>query len=118
MAEKRATNVLSGRTLAFIGGGAMAGAMIGGLLNSHAVDPTGMTASDPHAERTKDLETRFNVATTTDNLEAARDATSSFCRSSRRCCGLSFAICAASCARMRWCCRSSPARRVESMTQG
>ena len=52
----------------------MAGAMIGGLLNSHAVDAKAMTASDPHADRTQDLETRFGVATTSENLKAARNA--------------------------------------------
>ena len=73
VATKR-SNVLSGRSLAFIGGGAMAGAMIGGLLNSHAVDAKWVTASDPHKERAKDLETRFGITTTTENLAAARHA--------------------------------------------
>jgi pyrroline-5-carboxylate reductase len=73
-AEKRTTNVLGGRSLAFIGGGAMAGAMIEGLLNSHVVDPKWIRASDPHEERAKELEARYSVATTTDNLAAARDA--------------------------------------------
>ncbi len=41
MAEKRAANALAGKSIAFIGGGAMAGAMIGGLLNSHAVEREG-----------------------------------------------------------------------------
>jgi len=74
MAEKRAANALAGKSIAFIGGGAMAGAMIGGLLNSHAVDAKAMTASDPHADRTQDLATRFGVATTSENLKAARNA--------------------------------------------
>ena len=74
MAEKRAANALSGRSIAFIGGGAMAGAMIGGLLNSHAVESKAITASDPHADRIQDLEKRFGVATTGDNLKAARNA--------------------------------------------
>ena len=52
----------------------MAGAMIGGLLNSHAVEAKAMTASDPHADRTQDLEKRFGVATTSDNLKAAKNA--------------------------------------------
>ena len=60
--------------VAFIGGGAMAGAMIGGLLNSHAVEAKAMTASDPHADRAQDLETRFGVTTTSDNLKAAKSA--------------------------------------------
>ena len=59
--EKRGANVLSGRSLAFIGGGAMAGAMIGGLLDSQTVDATSITASDPHIERVKDLEARFGI---------------------------------------------------------
>jgi len=73
-AEKRASNVLAGRSLAFIGGGAMAGAMIGGLLNSHVVDAKWIRASDPHQDRAKELESRFGVATTTENLAVARDA--------------------------------------------
>jgi len=74
LAEKRAANALSGRSIAFIGGGAMAGAMIGGLLNSHAVESKAITASDPHADRIQDLEKRFAVATTGDNVKAARNA--------------------------------------------
>ena len=65
---------LTGKSLAFIGSGAMAGAMIGGLLSSHAVDEKSITASDPHKERTSDLHTRFGVATTNDNIAAARSA--------------------------------------------
>jgi pyrroline-5-carboxylate reductase len=74
MAEKRAANVLGGKSVAFIGGGAMAGAMIGGLLNSHAVEAKSVTASDPHADRARDLENRFGVATTNDNLKASKNA--------------------------------------------
>src|SRR5512145_1963667 len=74
MVEKRAAGALGGKSIAFIGGGAMAGAMIGGLLNSHAVEAKAMTASDPHADRAKDLQVRFGVATTSDNLQAARNA--------------------------------------------
>src|SRR5919107_2440402 len=74
MAEKRSANALSGRSIAFMGGGAMAGAMIGGLLNSHAVDSKAVTASDPHADRVQDLENRFGISTTGDNLRAAKNA--------------------------------------------
>src|SRR5262245_20729513 len=74
MAEKRAANALSGRSIAFIGGGAMAGAMIGGLLNSHVVEARAVTASEPHVDRSRELETRFGVATTSENLKAAKNA--------------------------------------------
>jgi pyrroline-5-carboxylate reductase len=74
VADKRTANALSGRSLAFIGGGAMAGAMIGGLLNSHAVEARAITASDPHNERTRDLAARFGVSTTSENRAAARQA--------------------------------------------
>jgi pyrroline-5-carboxylate reductase len=74
MAEKRAAGALSGRSLAFIGSGAMAGAMIGGLLNTHAVEARTITASDPHKDRIQDLATRFGIGTTNDNLAAARNA--------------------------------------------
>src|SRR4051812_35383820 len=60
--------------LAFIGGGAMGEAMIGGLLNSQAVQAKAINVSDPHAERMRDLHTRLGVSTTTDNLNAARTA--------------------------------------------
>jgi len=66
--------VLKGKSVAFVGGGAMAGAMIGGLLNSQTVSAKAIAASDPHAERIKDLESRFGISTTTDNLAAARAA--------------------------------------------
>jgi pyrroline-5-carboxylate reductase len=74
VADKRAASVLDGASLAFIGGGAMGEAMIGGLLNRHVVDPKAITASDPHKERMDHLQSRFGISTTTENLAAARDA--------------------------------------------
>ena len=74
MAEKRSASALSSRSLAFIGGGAMASAMIGGLLSSRTVEANAITASDPHKERTTDLENRFRVATTSENVTAVRQA--------------------------------------------
>jgi pyrroline-5-carboxylate reductase len=65
---------LKGAALAFIGGGAMGEAMIGGLLNSELVEPKAVTASDPHKQRMQDLEARFGIGTTTENLAAARHA--------------------------------------------
>jgi pyrroline-5-carboxylate reductase len=73
MPDKRAAGPLTGRSLAFIGSGAMAGAMVGGLLNSRTVDAKAITASDPHKDRTQDLADRFGIATTSENLAAARN---------------------------------------------
>jgi pyrroline-5-carboxylate reductase len=67
-------NPLKNASLAFIGGGAMGEAMIGGLLNSHLVEAKAVTASDPHRQRAQDLESRFGISTTTENLAAARHA--------------------------------------------
>jgi pyrroline-5-carboxylate reductase len=65
---------LKGAPIAFIGAGAMGEAMISSLLNSHTVEAKAITASDPAKERTKDLESRFGIGTTTGNLAAARNA--------------------------------------------
>lgn len=71
---RRTQSVLDGASLAFIGSGAMGEAMISGLLGRRVVEPTAITASDPHKERVKALEGRFGIGTTTENLAAARDA--------------------------------------------
>jgi pyrroline-5-carboxylate reductase len=68
-------SVLRGVSLAFIGGGAMGEAMISSLLNSHVVEPKSISVSDPHKERMRDLETRYGVHATTQNLAAVKDAT-------------------------------------------
>ena len=65
---------LTGASIAFIGAGAMGEAMISSLLSSHTVQPKAITASDSAQARAKDLEARFGIATTTDNLTAARNA--------------------------------------------
>ena len=74
MAEKRATNALNARSIAFIGSGAMGEAMINSLLNGRVVESNAITASDPHKQRVEDLRSRFAIQTTTENLAAARDA--------------------------------------------
>lgn len=66
---------LKGASLAFIGGGAMGEAMISSLLSSHVVEPKAISVSDPHKERMKDLETRYGIHTTTQNMAAVKDAT-------------------------------------------
>ena len=67
-------NVLSDLNVAFIGAGAMASAMIGGLLARHDVEPDGVIASDRHQERLDAVGGQFGVRTTLDNLAAARPA--------------------------------------------
>ena len=67
-------NVLSDLNVAFIGAGAMASAMIGGLLARHDVEPGGVIASDRHQERLDAVGGQFGVRTTLDNLAAARQA--------------------------------------------
>src|SRR5690606_29703773 len=56
-----------------IGGGNMAEALLKGLLEAGA-SPGDLRASDPRAERREVLTTRYGIATTADNAEAARDA--------------------------------------------
>ena len=67
-------NVLSDLNVAFVGAGAMASAMIGGLLARHDVEPDGIMASDRHQERLDAVSGQFGIRTTLDNLAAARPA--------------------------------------------
>ncbi len=67
-------NVLSDLNVAFIGAGAMASAMIGGLLARRDVGPDGVIASDRHRERLDEVRGQFGVRTTLDNVAAAGQA--------------------------------------------
>lgn len=67
-------NVLSDLNVAFVGAGAMASAMIGGLLARHDVQAGGIVASDRHQERLDAVGGQFGVRTTLDNREAALHA--------------------------------------------
>jgi pyrroline-5-carboxylate reductase len=60
--------------IAFIGGGAMAEAMIRGLLGTKVVVPGQVIASDPLVERRAWLKGQYGVDTTSDNRDAARGA--------------------------------------------
>jgi pyrroline-5-carboxylate reductase len=64
--------MLNNTTLAFIGSGTMAEAMIKGILNKGLTDPRRITASGPRPERGWELEKRYGVKGTTDNKEAAQ----------------------------------------------
>jgi pyrroline-5-carboxylate reductase len=56
--------------LAFIGGGNMAAALIGGLLH-RGMPPAQIAVADPHEERRRWLDAQFGVATFCDNAQAA-----------------------------------------------
>lgn len=68
------TDELQGLTVAFIGSGTMAGAMIHALRGAGGVAPEQIIASDPLVERGEELQTRYGVRVTTDNVAAASEA--------------------------------------------
>src|SRR5919108_5612298 len=63
---------LTSKTIAFIGGGTMAEAMIRGLLERRLVDPTAIVVTGPRAARREELANLFGVRVTGSNIEAAR----------------------------------------------
>lgn len=73
-AAQRPSSILEGTPIAIIGAGAMAEAMIGGLLANHLVAPDAITASHPRAPRGEDLRERYRIHATVDNRAAARGA--------------------------------------------
>jgi pyrroline-5-carboxylate reductase len=60
--------------LAFVGSGTMAEAMIKGILTQDVLSPESIMASGPRPERGQELEKRYKVRWTTDNLEAVQGA--------------------------------------------
>ncbi len=60
--------------LAFVGSGAMAEAMIRGMLNQKLMPPERITASGPRPERGQQLADLYGVRCTTHNKEAAENA--------------------------------------------
>jgi pyrroline-5-carboxylate reductase len=64
--------MLNHTTLAFIGSGTMAEAMIKGILNNGLTNPGRIIASGPRSERSREMEKRYGVKGTTDNREAAQ----------------------------------------------
>lgn len=65
--------MLAGR-ISFIGAGAMAEAMITGLLRKNLSLPESIIASGPRAERLAELRCKYSVGSTTDNADAASKA--------------------------------------------
>jgi pyrroline-5-carboxylate reductase len=62
------------KKITFIGPGAMAEAIIAGLLRKELAKPEHITAAGPRDERLKDLQKKYGLQTTTDNASAASDA--------------------------------------------
>lgn len=60
--------------IAFIGSGAMAGAMIVGLLREKLADPENLFASDPREDRGFELREKYGVQPFTDNIAAVKEA--------------------------------------------
>lgn len=66
--------MLAGQRIAFIGGGNLSEALIAGLLHGRHARPGHLIASDILADRRDFLKSRFQIHTTSDNCEAARDS--------------------------------------------
>ncbi len=62
------------KTIALIGPGAMAEAIIAGLLRQNITTPESILASGPRSERVEELQTRYGVRPFTDNRLAAQQA--------------------------------------------
>ncbi len=60
--------------IAFIGSGAMAGAMIVGLLREDLAKPENLYASDPREGRGEELREKYGVQPFTDNINAVKNA--------------------------------------------
>jgi pyrroline-5-carboxylate reductase len=69
-----AAEMFKGQTVGFIGSGVMGEAMIGALVNQHVVEPNQILASDVLEARGRELEARFGVRWTTDNVQVARES--------------------------------------------
>lgn len=66
--------MLQNSRIAFVGSGAMAEAIIKGLLAREVVEPGSLIASDPVAARRHQIESDYGVRTTEDNLVGVEDA--------------------------------------------
>lgn len=64
----------NGEKIAFVGAGVMGEAMIKGLLHQQLLKPEHIIAADPRAERLVEIDERYGVKTTRDNVQAASGA--------------------------------------------
>ena len=67
-------SVFDGKRVAFVGGGMMGTAMLGGLLREELLAPTQVIVSDISTERGDFLKQKYGVGFTTSNAEAVTDA--------------------------------------------
>ena len=65
---------LTGKSLAFVGGGTMAEAMVRGLLDKHLVPPSRVLITGPRRERRAELTKLYGVRALASNVEAAKEA--------------------------------------------
>ena len=63
-----------GKTIAFLGAGNMAEALVKGMLVAGVAAPNEILLTDRRRDRLADLAARFGVRTSTDNLAATREA--------------------------------------------
>src|SRR5262249_41226746 len=68
---KRGFNMIRDLRIAVIGAGVMGEAIVGGLLKQQLVAPDQLGATELRAERRAEIEQRYGVRTTDDNVEAA-----------------------------------------------
>ena len=66
--------MLENTRIAFVGSGAMGGAMISGLLSRKRIAPSDIVASDPQREITEGLHNTYGVDVSRDNVAACKDA--------------------------------------------
>ena len=66
--------MLEGCKISFIGSGAMAEAMISGLIRDHLAEPDSLLASDPREERLVELQQRYGIQVFPNNLQVVLDA--------------------------------------------
>ncbi|MCP4140753.1 MAG: pyrroline-5-carboxylate reductase [Chloroflexi bacterium] len=64
---------MNNQKIAFIGSGAMAGAMIAGLLREKLAKPENLFASDPREARGEELRQKYGIKAFTDNNAAVKD---------------------------------------------
>ncbi len=72
MTANELSQALGSRTIGFVGGGNMAGALIRGLTHSKIVDASRIQASDVKPERLEELATKYAIETTADNEALVR----------------------------------------------